>query len=72
MKEGVSCRKTLSVLLTDHIYQMPTIGQFRLSVSGTVPGHHIYGMTGDRHVLKVVVRVSRRVIPNGAAPACGG
>ena len=25
-------------------------------------------MTGDEHVLKVVVKVSRRVVPNGDAP----
>ena len=25
-------------------------------------------MTGDGHILKVVVKVSRRVVPNSAAP----
>lgn len=29
-------------------------------------------MTGDGDVLKGVVKVSQRVIPNGTAPACGG
>ena len=58
--------------LSDHIYQMPTIGQFRVSVSGRVPDRHTYGMTGDKHVLDVLVRVSRWLIPNGAGPACGG